>query len=52
MKRDTLNNEFLNMIGISYDEFDKLSFDEKLKIIYEYHQRNTENSSLSLKRRK
>lgn len=39
--KENINNAFLNSLGISYDEFDKLDFDEQQRIIREYHKKNS-----------
>lgn len=37
----------LSTLGISYDEFDKLDFDEQQKIIRQYHKRNSKSKDRS-----
>lgn len=37
--KENINNTLLNTFGISYDEFDKLDFDEQQRIIREYHKK-------------
>ena len=37
--RENINKEFIRMLGISYDEYDKLDFDEQQKLISEYHKK-------------
>ena len=37
--KENINNTFLRTLRISYDEFDKLNFDEQQKIIREYHKK-------------
>lgn len=41
--RENINNVLLNTLGISYDEFDNLDFDEQQKIIRQYHKRNSKS---------
>lgn len=38
--KENINNKLLNTLGISYDKFDKLDFDDQQRIIREYHKRN------------
>lgn len=39
--KENINNTLLNTLGISYDEFDKLDFDEQQRIIRECHKKNS-----------
>lgn len=45
--KENINNTLLNTLGISYDEFDKLDFDEQQKIIRQYHKKNSKSKDKS-----
>lgn len=38
--KENINKEFIRTLGISYDEYEKLDFDEQQKLIREYHKKN------------
>lgn len=38
--RENINKEFIRMLGISYDEYEELDFDEQQKLISEYHEKH------------
>lgn len=38
--KENINKDFIRMLGISYDEFDKLDFDEQQRLISEYHKKH------------
>ena len=42
--RDNVNEILLNTIGMSYDEYEQLDFDEQQKIMAEYHKRHPSKS--------
>lgn len=42
--KDSVNEILLNTIGISYDEYEQLDFDEQQKIMAEYHKRHPSKS--------
>lgn len=41
--KENVNRTILNTLGISYEEFDSLDFDEQQKIIREYHRKNSKH---------
>lgn len=45
--KENISNTLLNTLGISYDEFDKLDFDEQQKIIRQYHKKNSKSKDKS-----
>lgn len=45
--RDSVNEVLLNTIGMSYDEYEQLDFDEQQKIIAEYHKRHPNKSKIT-----
>lgn len=38
--KDRVNETLINKIGMSYDEYEQLDFDEQRKIIAEYHKKH------------
>lgn len=42
--KDNVNEILLNTIGMSYDEYEQLDFDEQQKIMAEYHKRHPSKS--------
>lgn len=42
--KDNVNEILLNTIGMSYDEYEQLDFDEQQKIMAEYHKRHPNKS--------
>jgi hypothetical protein len=42
--KENINIDFINKLGISYDEFDKLDFDEQQRLISEYHKKHPNKS--------
>lgn len=42
--KENINKDFIRMLGISYDEFDKLDFDEQQRLISEYHKKHPNKS--------
>ncbi len=42
--RDSVNETLLNTIGMSYDEYEQLDFDEQQKIMAEYHKKHPNKS--------
>ena len=42
--RDNVNEILLNTIGMSYDEYEQLDFDEQQKILTEYHKKHPNKS--------
>lgn len=45
--KENISNTLLNTLGLSYDEFDKLDFDEQQKIIRQYHKKNSKSKDKS-----
>lgn len=43
--KENVNRDFEKMLGISYDEFDKLDFDEQQRLISEYHKKHPTKKS-------
>lgn len=41
--KENINNILLNTLGINYEEFDNLDFDEQQKIIRQYHKINSKS---------
>ncbi len=42
--KDNVNETLLNTIGMSYDEYEQLDFDEQQKVMTEYHKRHPNKS--------
>lgn len=42
--KDNVNEILLNTIGMSYDEYEQLDFDEQQKVMTEYHKRHPNKS--------
>ena len=43
--KDMVNETLINKIGMSYDEYEQLDFDEQQKIIAEYHKKHPRRKS-------
>lgn len=46
--KENINNTLLYTLGINYDEFDKLDFDEQQRIIREYHKKNSKSKDKNI----
>ena len=45
--KDNVNEILLNTIGMSYDEYEQLDFDEQQKVMTEYHKRRQNKSKIT-----
>lgn len=46
--KENINRDFIRMLGISYDEFEILDFDEQQKLISEYHKKHPNKDKKTL----
>lgn len=46
--KENINSFFIRKLGISYDEFEKLDFDEQQKLISEYHKKHPNKDKKTL----
>ena len=42
--KENINKDFIRILGISYDEFDKLDFDEQQRLISKYNKKHSNKS--------